>query len=201
MYNDKINTCKLKKIIKEKDIICDNKNIYSLGIDQGYANLGFAVIRYNIHKDKYYVIEFGTITTNSKDEIQDRLCVIYDKLNIILNKYDFDMVACERLFTTSGRDADGNKVRNKSVSIVRTNMSTGIIYLLASQHQLRINDFPPTTVKKQLTGNGKADKDEIIKVVEKLITKQGLTVKTNHESDAIAIGITAISSFIEKLLK
>ena len=64
-----------------------------------------------------------------------------------------------------------------------------------------MNDFPPTTIKKQLTGNGRADKEEIIKVVEDLMTKQGLKVKTNHESDAIAIGITTISSFIEKLLK
>ena len=80
-------------------------------------------------------------------------------------------------------------------------MSTGIIYLLSSMYGIEIKDFPPTTVKKQLTGNGRADKEEIIKVVEDLMTKQGLKVKTNHESDAIAIAITAISSKIENLLK
>ena len=37
--------------------------------------------------------------------------------------------------------------------------------------------------------------------LEDLMTKQGLKVKTNHESDAIAIAITAISSKIESLLK
>ena len=109
-------------------------------------------------------------------------------------------MSCERLFVNSGRNSKGDKIRNKSSAIVRTNMSTGVIYLLASKYNIGIKDFPPTTVKKQMTGSGKADKEEIIKVVEDLMSKQGLTVKTNHESDAIAIGITGISSYIEKLL-
>lgn len=200
MYNENINTYKLKRIIKEQNLFHDSKNIYSIGIDQGYANLGFAVIRYNVHTDKYSVLEFGTIITNSKDEIQNRLNVIYDKMEEVVNKYSIDMMSCERLFVNSGRNANGDKIRNKSSAIVRTNMSTGIIYLLAAKHNILIRDFPPTTVKKQLTGSGKADKEEIIKVVEDLMKKQGLTVKTNHESDAIAIGITGISSYIEKLL-
>ncbi len=200
MYNENVNTWRLKKIIKEKNLFYDYKNIYSIGIDQGYANLGFAVIRYNVHTNKYFVMEFGTIVTDSKDEIQDRLSVIYDKIEEILNRYSLDIMSCERLFVNSGRNANGDKIRNKSSAIVKTNMSTGIIYLLASKYHILIRDFPPTTVKKQLTGSGKADKEEIIKVVEDLMSKQGLIVKTNHESDAIAIGITGISSYIEKLL-
>ena len=201
MYNEKINTTKLKEIVKNNKLFIDDKNIIALGIDQGYANLGHALVKYNIHTNKYNVLSYGTITTNSKDEIQDRLLVIFNKLKDIIIKNNIDMMSCERLFVNGDRQASGNKRRNKSVSIVRTNMSTGIIYLLSSMYGIEIKDFPPTTVKKQLTGNGRADKEEIIKVVEDLMTKQGLKVKTNHESDAIAIAITAISSKIENLLK
>ena len=201
MSNEKINTTKLKEIIKNNQLFIDDKNIIALGIDQGYANLGYALVKYNIHTNKYNVLSYGTITTNSKDEIQDRLLVIFNKLKDIIIKNNIDMMSCERLFVNGDRQASGNKRRNKSVSIVRTNMSTGIIYLLSSMYGIEIKDFPPTTVKKQLTGNGRADKEEIIKVVEDLMTKQGLNVKTNHESDAIAIAITAISSKIENLLK
>lgn len=201
MYNEKINTTKLKEIVKNNKLFIDDKNIIALGIDQGYANLGYALVKYNIHTNKYNVLSYGTITTNSKDEIQDRLLVIFNKLKDIIIKNNIDMMSCERLFVNGDRQASGNKRRNKSVSIVRTNMSTGIIYLLSSMYGIEIKDFPPTTVKKQLTGNGRADKEEIIKVVEDLMTKQGLKVKTNHESDAIAIAITAISSKIENLLK
>lgn len=200
MYNEKVNTFKLKKIIKEQNLFHDYKNIYSLGIDQGYASLGFAVVRYNVHTDKYSVIEFGTVTTKAEDEIQDRLKIIYENIERIVNRNSIDIMSCERLFVNSGRNSKGDKIRNKSSAIVRTNMSTGVIYLLASKYNIGIKDFPPTTVKKQMTGSGKADKEEIIKVVEDLMSKQGLTVKTNHESDAIAIGITGISSYIEKLL-
>lgn len=201
MYNEKINTTKLKEIVKNNKLFIDDKNIIALGIDQGYANLGYALVKYNIHTNKYNVLSYGTITTNSKNEIQDRLLVIFNKLKDIIIKNNIDMMSCERLFVNGDRQASGNKRRNKSVSIVRTNMSTGIIYLLSSMYGIEIKDFPPTTVKKQLTGNGRADKEEIIKVVEDLMTKQGLKVKTNHESDAIAIAITAISSKIENLLK
>ena len=201
MYNEKINTTKLKEIVKNNQLFIDDKNIIALGIDQGYANLGYALVKYNIHTNKYNVLSYGTITTNSKDEIQDRLLVIFNKLKDIIIKNNIDMMSCERLFVNGDRQASGNKRRNKSVSIVRTNMSTGIIYLLSSMYGIEIKDFPPTTVKKQLTGNGRAYKEEIIKVVEDLMTKQGLKVKTNHESDAIAIAITAISSKIENLLK
>lgn len=200
MYNENVNTWRLKKIIQEQNLFHDHKNIYSIGIDQGYANLGFAVIRYNVHTDKYSVVEFGTVITSSKDEIKDRLNVIYDKMGEVIDRHSIDIMSCERLFVNSGRNANGDRVRNKSSAIVNTNMSTGIIYLLAAQRKISIRDFPPTTVKKQLTGSGKADKEEIIQVVENLMQKQGLTVKTNHESDAIAIGITGISSYIEKLL-
>lgn len=201
MYNEKVNTFRLKKIIKEQKLFHDSKNIYSLGIDQGYASLGFAVVRYNVHTDRYSVIEFGTVTTKAEDEIQDRLKIIYERMEEVVNRYTIDIMSCERLFVNNGRNSKGDKIRNKSSSIVRTNMSTGIIYLLASKNNIGIKDFPPTTVKKQLTGSGKADKEEIIKVVEDLMKKQGLVVKTNHESDAIAIGITGISSYIEKLLE
>lgn len=201
MYNDKVDTSRLKKLIKEKKVILkDNKNIISLGIDQGYANLGYAIVKYNIHTNKYSVILSGTITTSSKEEIQDRLLMIYNKLLEILKCNNIDLMGCERLFVNGDRQASGNKRRNKSVSIVRTNMSTGVIYLLSSQYNIMINDFPPTTIKKQLTGNGRAEKNDIIKVVEELMTKQGLKVDKNHESDAIAIGITVISKYIEKLL-
>lgn len=201
MYNEKVNTNRLKQIIKEKQLLKDKKNIISLGIDQGYANLGYAIVKYNIHTNKYSVLLSDTIKTNSKDEIQDRLFVIYKKIKSLLESYNIDLMACERLFVNSDRESNGNRKRNKSVSIVRTNMSTGVIYLLSSEYNVKINDFPPTTIKKQLTGNGRADKEDIINVVEDLMTKQGLKVKTNHESDAIAIGITSISSYIENLLK
>ena len=200
MFYEKVNTYKLKKIVNSSSVLKDRKNIIALGIDQGYANLGYAIIKYNIHTDTYKVLKFGTIITNSKLEIQHRLKIIYDKLDIIIKKYPIDIISCESIFVNGIRNSSGQKTRNKSASIVKTNMSTGLIYLLSSQHNLKIYSFPPTTIKKHLTGSGKADKDEVIKVVEDLSKKNNIIIKTNHESDAIAIGITAISAFIDNLL-
>ena len=201
MFFEKVNTNLLKKIVKQNHFLKDKKNIIALGIDQGYANLGYAIVRYNIHTNKYSVLHYGTIQTNSKDEIQNRLYYIYNELSKIIQKYPIDFISCERLFVGADRNSCGEKKRNKSASIVKTNMATGIIYLLSGQYHLKIKEFSPMTIKKQLTGNGKANKEDIIQVVEELMTKQNLKVHTNHESDAIAIGITVISFYIEQILK
>lgn len=200
MLNDIINTKKLKHIIKNKKCLKDEKNIYALGIDQGYANLGYAIVKYNVHTNTYKILKIGTIQTNSKYEIQFRIYTIYKELNKLIKKFNIDLISCERLFYNNSISSSGTKTRNKSASIVKTNMVTGVIFLLSAMHNLKLKDFPPTTIKKQLTGSGKADKEEIIKVVDDLCLKQNIKLKTNHESDAIAIAMTAISSYIENLL-
>ena len=200
MLNDIINTKKLKYIIKNKKCLKYEKNIYALGIDQGYANLGYAIVKYNVHTNTYKILKIGTIQTNSKYEIQFRIYTIYKELNKLIKKFNIDLISCERLFYNNSISSSGTKTRNKSASIVKTNMVTGVIFLLSAMHNLKLRDFPPTTIKKQLTGSGKADKEEIIKVVDDLCLKQNIKLKTNHESDAIAIAMTAISSYIENLL-
>lgn len=64
-----------------------------------------ALVKYNIHTNKYNVLSYGTITTNSKDEIQDRLLVIFNKLKDIIIKNNIDMMSCERLFVNGDRQA------------------------------------------------------------------------------------------------
>ena len=133
MYNDKRNKEQVKKALLNHPELHSQKDIYALGIDQGYANLGYSVIKYNIHRNSYKVIMFGTIKTNSKDNLEKRLYQIYLKLAEILDKYPIDLIGCEQLFSNGARGADGGKRRDKSVAIVRTNMSTGVIYLLSAQ--------------------------------------------------------------------
>ena len=49
-------------------------------------------------------------------------------------------------------------------------------------------EIAPTTVKKLLTGSGKASKEEVAAALERYVGKQRYT--TDDESDAVAVGIT-----------
>lgn len=177
-------------------------NVYGLGIDQGYANLGCSIIRYSIKEDKFYIDEFKTIKTSSSLDLNKRLNKIYNAIEDILDNYpnEINIAGCEKLFHNSPMASKGNFGRNKSASIMRTNMATGVVYLLTAQRGIPIYEYAPTTVKKRVAGNGRATKEDVIYAVTEISLNQGVSLKTEHEADSIAIGMTAIKDYLDKVL-
>lgn len=167
-----------------------NKEIIIIGIDQGYANLGIAILSYNLDSKEISIKETQTITTSAQDEMTIRLKKIYDDIYVILKKYkNIKFAGCERLFHNNVQ----KNGRNKSANIMYTNMATGVIYYLCAKKHISMKEFAPTTVKKVLTGDGRATKEEVEKALNDLIEKYKVEVKSNHESDAIAIALTVIN--------
>lgn len=195
---------KLKEFneLQQKDEFKDVEEITAIGIDQGYANMGYCVISLNLKKNHYKILESGTKTTPSEFEMGQRLVSLHSFLKGILNKHpEISLIGCERLFHNKPMGtANFFQQRNKSASIMKTNMVTGVIYLLSGEFNLKINDFPPTTVKKQVAGSGKANKEDVEKAIYEIAVKQGIEIGTDHEADAIAIGVTTINEYIETLL-
>ncbi|MFJ8531384.1 crossover junction endodeoxyribonuclease RuvC [Bacillus sp. NPDC094106] len=185
--------------------------IIACGIDQGLANLGYAFIEYNINTNEYRKLETGTLTTESSEELEDRLFDIYEMIKTYNLKYNTDIIACEKLFCnpkvntkkkSSGEQAKGKKEnRNKSASIMTTNMVTGIVFLVAGELGLWIKDFVPGTVKKHVAGYGRATKEDLKKAIKDFCEKHGIKANTNHETDAIGIALTAIKLYIEEKIR
>lgn len=194
-----LNKTILKNIDKLKEIIGSN-TITALGIDQGYANLGYSVIEFNLDTLKYSIIESGTYKTKSTLPLNERLKNIYIKIEEVLKDKNVKIAGCERLFHNNPMGNSSGGLRNKSASIMRTNMASGVIYLLTAYYNILIEDYPPSTVKKQVTGNGRATKDDVIAVVQELANEFDMEVKTEHQADSIAIGITTINKYFESLL-
>jgi len=191
----------LKELLMKEEFKDLNK-ITAIGIDQGYANMGYCIVTFDLNQNKYEILESGTKTTDSDLDMSKRLGFIYLFLKEILTKYpELNLVGCERLFHNKPMGKSNFfQQRNKSASIMKTNMVTGVIYLVSGEFDLRVSDFPPTTIKKQLTGSGKANKEDVEKAVYEVAMNQGIEIKTDHEADAIAIGITTINEYIEGLL-
>lgn len=166
-------------------------DLISLGIDQGIANIGYAVT--GLKDGVEVLLQSGTFKTTTKHEFPDRMKLIYEFINGLLETYNVKVMGMEKLFFNPAQ----GKTRNKSADIMRTNMVTGLLFLLASQHHKRIFDYTPGTVKKYVAGHGHADKELVLEHVQGLAERSGVLIKSEHEADAIAISLTALKQYVE----
>ncbi|HJD55632.1 MAG TPA: crossover junction endodeoxyribonuclease RuvC [Rickettsia endosymbiont of Pyrocoelia pectoralis] len=147
-----------------------------LGIDPALTNIGWAVVARQSTKLNY--LASGTIKTNSKDEIHNRLAFIVSTLEKVILEYQPNMVAIEETF-----------VNNNSVTSLKLGYARGAIMSLIGRYSLNLREFKPNTVKKTVTGYGHAEKDQILHMI-KLLLPGTSAITNSDEADAVAIAYT-----------
>lgn len=168
-----------------------NKEIIVLGYDQGIANAGICILKYDKKTKKKTILYRQYFITKSSFENKDRIKMHYDNLTKLVKKYNVKAVACERLMNNAIR----NK-RNKSASMMTVNMISSIIMLVAAQNNIKFKEYMPMTVKKHFTGSGKATKDDMINTA---IRKYNLRKRPiEHVADAIGIAETLLEDILNK---
>ena len=90
-----------------------------LGIDPGYAIVGFGVVSY--HGADFTPLEYGAITTEAGTRFAARLTAIYDDLDFLLKRFQPDCIAIERLYFTSNQK-----------TVIDVAQARGVIVLCAS---------------------------------------------------------------------
>ena len=176
------------------------------GIDQGLAHLGYSILEVEFKKkctrknfikiyDGVYIkiIESGCLLSYPNKEFTERLFKLITKLENKILEYEPDFVCCERLFFSP--PAKGS--RNKSSSIMTTNMVTGNIAYICGKHKIPFDTYSPTKVKKNLCGNGKAQKEDVINKIKEMFKLDSNSDTTDHICDSIAIGLAHIFSIID----
>lgn len=184
--------------VKDVHAVMNNekKSIIGVGIDQGIANCGYSIVK--LHEDdSLSLLKSGSIVTSSNMPLPDRIALLYRLLIGLVDVYQPSVIGCEKLFFNP-KQKQLNYSRNKSASIVSTNMATGILYLIAGQKQISLYEFVPTTIKKYVTGSGKATKEDVESAMLNIFPHQ-LNIKNSHEADAIAIGVTAVKYYKDLL--
>lgn len=146
-----------------------------LGIDPGYAIVGFGLIR---PEPRYFApLEYGAITTDADMEFSQRLQVIYDHMTHLLTKWKPDAMAIEKLYFGN------NKTTGIGVAEAR-----GIILLTAAQHQIPVFEYTPMQVKSAVTGYGKALKPQVMEMTRRLLCLKQIP-HPDDTADALAIAI------------
>lgn len=146
-----------------------------LGIDPGIARTGYGIIEFI--KGKYRVLEIGVIETSASLPFSKRLKQLYEELCSIIDKFSPDEIAIEELFFSK------NTKTAMTVSQAR-----GVIVLACSQKNQSIFEYTPLQVKQGITGYGKADKEQVTKMVM-LILKLTQKPKPDDAADALAIAV------------
>lgn len=169
------------------------ENVISLGIDQGIANVGFGLTTLDEHGEEMILFS-GVFKTTSKHREEKRIRMIYEFINELILSYNVKVIGLEKLFFNAVQKNTG---RNKSASILRTQMVSGAIYLLAGIHEIPISDYTPGTVKKYVAGHGRASKEDVMKHINEIAQRSGIELTSDHQADAVGISLTALHKFIE----
>ncbi len=146
-----------------------------LGIDPGYAIVGYGVVEFNA--GKYRTLGYGAIMTKAGTDFNRRLEIIYDELEIIIKKYKPDVMSIEKLF-----------FQNNQKTAIDVAQARGIILLAAQKGGLEVHEYTPLQVKSAVTGYGKAEKYQVMAMTKKLLRLEK-TPKPDDTADALALAI------------
>ena len=150
-----------------------------LGIDPGFERLGVAILEKSKGKEKVLFSE--CFHTSPKLEFSERLLLIGEEIKSVIKKYKPEVLAIETLFLTT------NQKTVMHVAEVR-----GVVIYEASIAKLKIFEASPPQIKIATTGYGKANKEQVMKMV-KILVEIDNSKKSDDELDAIATAITAFA--------
>ncbi|MCM2338953.1 MAG: crossover junction endodeoxyribonuclease RuvC [Burkholderiales bacterium] len=152
-----------------------------LGIDPGFERLGVAILEKNKGDKKEKVLFSECFHTSSKIDFSERLLSIGKEVKNIIKKFKPEKLAIETLFLNT------NQKTVMHVAEVR-----GVILYEASIANLQIFEVSPPQIKIATTGYGKANKEQVMRMVKILVDIDN-NKKSDDELDAIAIALTAFA--------
>lgn len=151
-----------------------------LGIDPGFAIVGYGVIDYE--NGKYKTVDYGKITTPAGMDMPLRLKEVYDGILRLIELFKPDVLAIEELFFNT----------NVKTAIA-VGHARGVIVLAAANKGLKINEYTPLQIKQAVVGYGRADKNQVQQMVKMFLGLKEVP-KPDDTADALAVAICHANS-------
>ncbi len=145
-----------------------------LGIDPGLRATGWGVIE--VAGARLTHIANGTITSNDRLGVAERLVQIERGLIEIVETWEPDGAAVEQVF-----------VARDPVAALKLGQARAMALLVPARAGLPVAEYAANHIKKSVVGAGHAGKAQIRMMVEMLLP--GCGVETEHAADALAIAI------------
>ena len=146
-----------------------------LGIDPGLRNMGWGVIE--SEGSRLTFVACGTVKSNDKLTLADRLCQLFDGLSEVVHLYQPHEASVEETF-----------VNKDARATLKLGQARGIAMLVPARAGLLVAEYAPNLVKKTIVGTGHAEKQQIHMMVKMLLAKAD--PKTPDAADALALALT-----------
>jgi len=151
-----------------------------IGVDPGLRISGYAVLEEN--KRQLRIDDAGIIRVDTNLSLAERLEQIYRDIDILLEEHEIELMAVEQLYA---------HYKHPRTAILMGH-ARGMFLLAAACHGVRVVDFSATRIKKSLTGNGRASKQQMQRSVQTQLELKTLPTPADI-ADALAVAMCCIN--------
>jgi crossover junction endodeoxyribonuclease RuvC len=146
-----------------------------LGIDPGTIVMGYGLI--TVKDNKVSLLELGVLKPGKIKDSYKKLQLIFNTVSGLITKYQPTDFAIEAPFF-------GKNVQ----SMLKLGRAQGVAIAAAMRHGLEVTEYSPKKVKQSITGNGNADKVQVMKMLQTLLSFKE-NPKHYDATDALAVAM------------
>jgi crossover junction endodeoxyribonuclease RuvC len=153
-----------------------------LGVDPGLRFSGFSVFKRN--NSKVFLLDCGCLQLKQSESLSERVKTFYDFFSQKVLDFLVSEVSLETPF-----------LFKNAQTFLKLGYLRGILYLIASQKNLKVHEFAPREVKLAVTGFGGAKKEQVANVVQRMFPREiesSIKHARNDVTDALSIGLCGL---------
>ena len=157
-----------------------------LGIDPGLGITGYGVLEFALPRP--ILCEAGIIRTADDDatEMAEKVLSVYNGLAEVIAQFKPDTMAVEQLYAHYDHPR----------TAILMGHARGVIFLAAAQQNIPVVSYASTQVKKIVTGNGRASKDQVQRTIQREL---GLANLPDPPDVADALAVALCHYYLQKL--
>ena len=156
-----------------------------LGIDPGYAIVGFGVLQ--AARGQATLLRCGAIRTEAGVPMPRRLLQIGEDLGELIHTFAPDVLAIEELY-----------FNNNVTTGIGVAQARGVILATAAKLGVPVAEYGPSQVKQAVVGYGKAEKKQVMEMTRRLL-RLAEVPRPDDAADAVAIALCHARSATSRL--
>lgn len=147
----------------------------TLGIDPGYAIVGYGAVDYR--SNHFSVVSFGVIETKAGTPFGERLVKIYNDMCLLLDTVRPDAVSIEKLFFNTN-----------TTTAIDVAQARGVTLLAVHQRNIPVFEYTPLQVKQSVVGYGRAEKKQVQEMTRLILNLEKIP-RPDDAADALAMAV------------
>jgi crossover junction endodeoxyribonuclease RuvC len=146
-----------------------------LGVDPGSLRTGYGAVETDGRRHR--LVEMGTIVPGQRLSLPEKLRHIHAGVCALIERLRPDALAVEDVFHSA----------NTRTALVLGHVR-GVVLLAGAEAGLPVHEYPPATVKQQVTGFGRAEKTQVAFMVTRMLELSG-NAEPGDATDALAVAL------------